>query len=145
VEFRDESKFVENTSVRGNADLAHTDTEDAVAALVADDASRVDTEAADAEIAEEETNLQVGINSENEIPTRIENDMKFLNDSWANMMADGEAEIRLLKDLEKEHVDPDPNEGFQQVNRRKKKQKTTDVAQKTYDTRSKGVPSNPSQ
>ena len=101
--------------------------------------------ATDAE-AEVEVNEDACNNPEKDIPTRIENEMKFLNDSWANMMENEEAEQRLLKELEQEHqVIPDPNQGFQQVVRRKKKQRKMTSPNKAYGTRSKGGPSNPSK
>jgi hypothetical protein len=96
--------------------------------------------------AEREVNEDACNSPGKDIPARIENDMKFLNDSWANMMDDGEAEQRLLKELEQEHqVIPEPNDGFQQVTRRKKKQRKVASPNKGYVTRSKGGPSNPSQ
>jgi len=147
----DESEFVENTPVGGNVVLTRVDSErthaaavEGANATVADESlAHADMENADAAVAYDVVNPQVGNNSET--PARIENDLKFLNDAWANMMEDEEAEIRALKELEKEHVGIDTNDGFQKVTKRKQKQKKTNAALKVYDTRSKGVPSNPSQ
>lgn len=76
-------------------------------------------------------------NSDSATPVRIEKDMKFLNDSCSNMMEDA--------DLEVDNGSPYPNECFQKVTRRKKKQKKVAATKNTYETRSKGGASNPLQ
>jgi hypothetical protein len=41
--------------------------------------------------------------SRNEIPSRIQQDMAFINQSWANIMEDEDAEARMLTELEQAH------------------------------------------
>jgi hypothetical protein len=69
----DESDFVDNTPLHNfqtRADYVNSD------------------------VAEDESNE--GSNSETNMPVRIERDMKFLNDSWANMLENEETELGLL-------------------------------------------------
>jgi len=71
-------------------------------------------------------------NADEVLPARIEHDMKFLNDSWANMVEQEDNRLQVL-----------PDEGFQQVTRKKKNQKKITSPKKKYATRSKGEASNP--
>ena len=123
----DESKFVENTPVRDNEEIAQSDN----GVNVNDNAENE---------SYDERSIEKGI------PAIIESDMKFLNDSWANMVEDNNDEMRLLHELQKTHVTaPNPNEGFQVVTSKKKKQKKFASQKKGYETRSKDGPSNPSK
>jgi len=56
-----------------------------------------------AEIENEDNNV------DEDFPARIEHDMKFLNDSWANMVEQEDNRLQVL-----------PDEGFQQVTRKKR-------------------------
>ena len=68
--------------------------------------------------------------------------MDFLNESWANMAEDADAEARLLASLEKEPVNcQHDNEGFQvQISKHQKKiQRKKQISRDSYATRSKGT------
>jgi len=118
----DESKFVDDTPLHGTENRAANINSDIADGVVVDDSS-----------------------SDWAKPVRIEKDMKFLNESWANMMDETEAETSLLHDLEPDHGDRDPNQGFQKVTRRTKKQKKVVAGKNPYKTRSNSGSSNPLQ
>lgn len=77
----------------------------------------------------------------------VQNDMEFLNQSWANIMENEKAEERLLAELEKEHpkdvqLQPIINDGFQlaQSKSQKKAPKNKERLNKElYQTRSRKV------
>jgi len=88
--------------------------------------------------------MEDGSNSEEEasqhqqIPIRVQNDMEFLKNSWANMAVDEEAEKRLLEALENEgDNEGETSEGFKVVQSKKKIQKQKRATTNIPLTRSK--------
>jgi len=95
-------------------------------------------------VDEEETNNGAPTNKEIQLAhdtsvDQIQRNMRFLNESWANMAENVEEDSRLLAALEKEPVN-DEDEGFQvQISKAQKKaQKKKLNNRESYTTRSKG-------
>ena len=68
-----------------------------------EDSSGEETDFVDAtQVENEDSASESSIAHQEIIPERVQKDMQFLKDSWANIAANEEAEIRLLEDLERE-------------------------------------------
>jgi len=75
-------------------------------------------------------------------PSRVQKDMEFLKNSWANIADNEEAEARLLAALEKEpavtNTQPIDNEGFHiHMSKNQKKAQNKQIRNEAYPTRSK--------
>lgn len=90
---------------------------------------------------------EVNADGRNDIPTRIQQDMEFLKQSWENIAEDEDAEARLLVELNQEHdgdmqqhgIDTD---GFQLVaskQQKKEQRKLQNLNRGVYQTRSRKV------
>jgi hypothetical protein len=76
-----------------------------------------------------------------DIPPRVQHDMVFLKESWANMQEQEEAEAKFLAEVEASEVGLAAHQqesSFQMVTSKNKKKKSKSPVKKaTYDTRSK--------
>lgn len=67
----------------------------------------------------------------------------FLDQSWANIAENEDAEQRLINALEKEDTVPTDNDGFQVVKTRNKQNMKNNVVKNSYATRGKSVHTKP--
>jgi hypothetical protein len=107
---------------------------------VVDDSSGEETDFIDATHEDKEDSSSESSSADQEIVhERVQKDMQFLKDSWANIAENENAEIRLLADLETDQPNlEDASASFQvfQSKRNSKKQKQTS-SKNAYSTRSK--------
>jgi hypothetical protein len=113
-----------------------------------DESSTAETDFVDATQVQDEDNISQDSGSNHEIiPERIQQDIQFLKDSWANIVENEDAEKRLMDDLERDEPSTDEQSAsFQMVQSKKTaKLKKKTAAKIPYSTRSKVGHSKPSK
>lgn len=93
------------------------------------------------ETENEEISFNDSISNHDDVPERVQQDMQFLKDSWANIIDNDDAENNLLEELEKDdHIEAP----FQVVQSKKKaKNQKNNTSKSSYSTRSKAGTSKP--